>query len=75
MTTFELIRAIGQALFGTQWQTDLGTELGMNRRTVQRWLAGQDEPRRGVWDDLERILSERIKAQQVLCDAIRKRNI
>lgn len=73
MNTPELIREIGEALFGTRWQTDLGDHLGVNRRTVQRWLAGQDEPRPGVWDDLLLVLSERLAAQQRLREAIRRR--
>lgn len=73
MNTPELIRAIGEALFGTRWQTDLGDHLEVNRRTVQRWLAAQDEPRPGVWDDLLKVLDERIAAQQRLREAIRAR--
>jgi hypothetical protein len=73
MTTPALIRAIGEALFGSRWQTDLGDHLEVNRRTVQRWLAGQDEPRPGVWDDLEGLLSERAAAAMRLCDALRRK--
>jgi hypothetical protein len=68
-----LIRAIGEALFGSRWQTDLGDHLGVNRRTVQRWLAGQNEPQPGVWDDLEETLRERAAEQRRLCEAIRQR--
>lgn len=64
MKTPELLRAIGGALFGPRWQTDLAHHLGVNDRTVRRWLSGQDEPRPGVWDDLEQLLAERMRAQR-----------
>jgi hypothetical protein len=72
-TTPELIRAAGEALFGSRWQTDLGDELGINRRTVQRWVSGQNEPMPGVWADLEAMLSERAAEQLRLCEAIRRK--
>jgi hypothetical protein len=68
-----MIRAVGAALFGTRWQTDLGEALEVNRRTVRRWLSGEDEPRPGVWDDLEALLSERAANMLRLCEVIRQR--
>jgi hypothetical protein len=59
MTSAELIRAIGAALFGSRYQHDLAESLGVNRRTVSRWSSGQDEPRPGVWLDLLGIMWER----------------
>jgi hypothetical protein len=70
-STPALIRAIGEALFGSRWQTDLGEHLGVNRRTVRRWLAGQDEPRPGVWAELLKLLSERAAEQLRLCTVVR----
>jgi hypothetical protein len=58
MSTPDLIRAAGEALFGSRWQTDLGDALGINRRTVQRWRAGQDEPRPAVWGKLLALVIE-----------------
>jgi hypothetical protein len=71
MTTPELLRAIGEALFGVRWQKDLSDELGINRRTMQRWLVGHNEPSPGVWAELEAVLSERASAAMRLCDALR----
>jgi len=65
-----LIRAIGRALYGTHWQTDLGTRLGINRRSVQRWLAGTHEPHPAIWDELEALLTERAAEQQRLRQAL-----
>jgi ribosome-binding protein aMBF1 (putative translation factor) len=72
MTTPELLREIGQAMFGDRWQTDLAHHLDVNDRTVRRWLSGQDEPRPGVWDDLERLLDERIVAQERVRAVLRR---
>ena len=64
MTTPELLRKFGEALFGPRWQTDLAHELGVAARSVRRWLSGQDEPKLRVWADLEHLLDERIAAQE-----------
>ena len=39
MTPADLAR-VGQALYGDTWQSDLARALGVNSRTVRRWLAG-----------------------------------
>jgi predicted transcriptional regulator len=69
-----LIRAVGEALFGQRWQSDLADHLAVNRRTVRRWASGDDEPRTGVWLELQKLLSERAKAQIQLREAIRSRH-
>ena len=38
--TPDLLREAGEALFGTLWQSELARALGVNDRTVRRWLAG-----------------------------------
>jgi hypothetical protein len=40
MTPAEL-RAIGERLYGSRWQTKLARALPGNPRTVRRWLAGR----------------------------------
>lgn len=66
MTTPEMIASIGRALLGRSWQTELAENLSLNRRTMQRWLNGEDKPRPGVWRDLDNLLAERIaELQQV----------
>jgi hypothetical protein len=44
-----LIHSVGTALFGSNFQHDLAMALGVNRRTVVRWVSGEIEPRAGVW--------------------------
>lgn len=65
-TTPKLIREIGEAVFGRHLQTDLADCLDVHRRTVNRWLRGQDEPRPGVWEDVTRLLDARIATQRAL---------
>ena len=59
MTSAELIRAIGPALFGATYQTELAEALGVDRRSVSRWSSGEAEPRAAVWTDLLGIMWER----------------
>ena len=40
MTDAELLAAIGAAIYGRDWVTQLAEYLGVNRRSVQRWLSG-----------------------------------
>ena len=35
------LRTAGRALYGRLWVVQLAEELGINRRSVQRWAAGQ----------------------------------
>ena len=54
-----LLQQVGQALYGDRWQTDMARALGVNDRTVRRWVSGADEPRPGVYTDLHRLVLER----------------
>lgn len=38
--TPDQLREIGEALYGTGWQSDLAADLGVAERTVRRWLSG-----------------------------------
>jgi DNA-binding XRE family transcriptional regulator len=57
--TPELLAAVGHALYGSRWVTDMSDELGINRRTITRWLRGDYEPQPGVWGELCCVLRER----------------
>jgi hypothetical protein len=60
LTSAELIRRAAEALFGEAWQSsDLADALGVNARTVRRWMSGNEEPRPGVWRDLHAIVVKR----------------
>jgi hypothetical protein len=72
MPSNELILAIGPALFGAQWKRDLARALGVNDRTVNRWIAERIEPRAGVWTDLLAIMRERQETLGELITAVEK---
>jgi hypothetical protein len=73
MTSAELIKSLGPALFGRNWQSELADWLGMNRRTIRRWISGGDEPRPAVWNDLLEITRERRAQLDELINAIAER--
>lgn len=35
----DLLERVGRALYGTQWQSALARDLGINDRTMRRWVA------------------------------------
>jgi hypothetical protein len=70
MTSAELIKSVGPALFGRNWQSELADWLGMNRRTIRRWMSGEDEPRPVVWAELLDITQERHAQLAELIEAI-----
>src|SRR5271169_6774109 len=47
-----LLRQVGEALYGAQWQADLSRDIGVSDRSVRRWLAGTDAVPEGVWRDI-----------------------
>lgn len=51
MQSGELLRAIGEALYGEDWRRAMLDMLGVGERPFRRWLAGE-EPPAGVWNDL-----------------------
>lgn len=73
MTSADLIRAAGEALYGPRYESELALALDVNRRTVRRWKSGQDEPQPGVWSDLLVLINERAGKVEHLVDEIAKR--
>lgn len=59
MTPAELIRAVGNALYGPRWQCELARALRMGDRTVRQWLSGGYKPRRETWPKLIVLLNDR----------------
>ena len=49
----------GEALYGPRFQRELARDLGVNERTVRRWLAGDTSPPEGVRTDLQKLLRKR----------------
>jgi len=56
----ELLRRAGEALYGDRWQSDMAHVLGVNVRTVQRWLSGERKPGPEVWTALRALVLRRI---------------
>lgn len=56
------LRAAGEALYGPQWQSALAESLGVNRRTIRRWLSGQFQVPDSIGADLRSIAKDRISA-------------
>lgn len=52
--------AVGEALYGKQWQTDLSRALGLSdARRIRQWVAGERSIPVGVWADLLGLLRHR----------------
>jgi hypothetical protein len=65
-----LLREVGTALYGLQWQTELARALDVNNRTVRRWVAGTWEPRPRHTGALYRLVCERRDALQAVVPAL-----
>lgn len=59
MTDLDLFRAIGEALYGPQWQSELARQLDVNLATMRRWATGKFAIPPGIWADLANMLAER----------------
>lgn len=49
----------GEALYGPRFQRELARDLGVNERTMRRWVAGDTSPPEGVRVDLQKLLRKR----------------
>lgn len=59
MADVALIRRIAETLYGDRPAVSLGQALGVNPRTVERWLAGQNAIPAGIWDQLPAVAAAR----------------
>ena len=48
----ELLKRVGEFLYGEQWQAPLARDIRVGERSMRRWIAGTDEIPNGVWRDL-----------------------
>lgn len=64
------LTARGHELYGRCWQTDLAEALGVDSRTVRRWIDGS----RGIPDDLEDRLAELAAAKRRALAKIEKKS-
>lgn len=66
-----LLRDVGEALYGSQWQTGLARDLGVAERTVRRWKTGKSRMPEGLWDDIGTLLNERVQIMEALTVRLR----
>lgn len=50
--TPDLLREAGEALYGSQWQSEMARGLDVAVRTVQRWASGASAIPAGLPDDV-----------------------
>ena len=57
--TPNLLRTIGEALYGTSWQGGLAADLEIDARNLRRWVAGGREMPEEYRERLRVLVSER----------------
>ncbi len=55
----ELLRHVGETLYGQHWQADLSNAISVGDRSLRRWLSGQDDIPEGVWRDIRLLVETR----------------
>jgi hypothetical protein len=55
----ELLRCVGDKLYGSRWQAELSTAIGVNDRSMRRWVSGEDRIPEGVWRDIRLLVESR----------------
>lgn len=66
----DFLRAVGEALYGPRWQAGLARDLGVNERTVRRWVAGASPMPAGLAACLGRLCLARIDTLRALAERI-----
>lgn len=67
-----LLVAIGEALYGQSWKTELAADLKVDDRSLRRWIQTGEVPL-GVWRDLIALLADRREVIDSLLTAVRDR--
>lgn len=68
-----LLAAIGEALYGQSWKTELARDLKVDDRSLRRWIQTGEVPT-GVWRDLTVLIADRMEVLDTLLIAIRERS-
>jgi nitrogen regulatory protein PII len=66
MNDAALIAAVGAALWGERWKSEMARALGVSRDSVQDWTQGRMRPRLGVYVELLAIIQSRRRELQRL---------
>lgn len=67
-----LLEAAGEALFPARWKVELARALGVDDRSLRRWLQTGVIPQ-GVWQDILGLARQRQGALHALCEQITER--
>ena len=65
MNDIQKLKMIGLSMFGEQWQSAIAKKLGVNDRTVRRWVAGEIQINQNIFADLQRAIIERQRQLQL----------
>ena len=72
MITKDLLTKIGQALYGTQWQSDLARALNVDSRRVRQWLNDERPIPEWLSSELNALLAKNIDDCQHLQQTLSK---
>jgi hypothetical protein len=81
MTSAELIRAVGEALFGSRWRPEMAAALEVGDRPLRRWAASDagrpDEvsPPAGIWSELLEMVDARQAQLSRVRDELERRSV
>lgn len=64
------LERVGQALYGPQWQSALARALGVNDRTMRRWVAGDSTVPPGIREDLKGLVETRLAELDELLNSL-----
>jgi hypothetical protein len=66
--TPDKLATMGRALYGERWQTALAMNFGIADRTMRRWLTGESPIPSGIAEELQKLLTERMRKMDVLSE-------
>jgi hypothetical protein len=66
-----LLRNVGEFFHGQEWQGPLTRDLGVNERSMRRWVAGSEPIPPGIWNDLGSKLEVYHRAVGLLLSAVK----
>ena len=71
MTPTKLFIATGETLYGPNYRSELGRALGVNERTIRRWVSGEYPVPDKVWLELAEFCQERHETLKLLDGPLR----
>lgn len=69
----QLLFAVGLALYGARWHTDIARDLDVSERAVRNWRNGAPIPA-GVWQDIAGLIRARRAEMDTLLPLILDRS-